>query len=89
MNFYDASVYFLMISLCIGIVASLRVASRRGATSALAGLSGVTITAATGLVVLGELMPIDYTSDIALYLLVLGPIGTIIVAKILMGGGFK
>ena len=89
MNIYDASVYFLLISLSIGALSSLRVASRRGATSALAGLSGITISAATGLVLLGEVVPMDYSSDIALYILVLGPIGTVIAAKILMGGGFR
>jgi len=88
-NIYDASMYFLIISLCIGIIASLRVSSRRGATSALAGLSGATITVATGLIFLGEMVPIAYSSDIALYLLVLGPIGRVILAKALIGGGFK
>jgi len=88
-NIYDASMYFLVISLCVGVIASLRVSSRRGTTSALAGLSGATITVATGLVLMGEMIPIDYSTDIALFLLVLGPVGTIIVAKILMGGGFK
>jgi multisubunit Na+/H+ antiporter MnhF subunit len=38
---------------------------------------------------MGQMIPIDYSTDIALFLLVLGPIGTVIVAKILMGGGFK
>jgi len=88
-NVYDASMYFLIISLCIGILASVRIASRRGTTSALAGLSGATIAVATGLVFMGEMIPIDYSTDIALFLLVLGPVGTIIVAKVLTGGGFK
>lgn len=89
MNIYDASLYYLIIALSFTVLASLRVASRKGTTSALAGLSGASVATATGLVVLGEVVPISFSADIALYLLVLGPVGTIIIAKLLNGGGFQ
>jgi multisubunit Na+/H+ antiporter MnhF subunit len=88
-NVYDFDFYFLLVALSATVLASLRVASRKGATSALAGLSGACVAAATGLVVVGEYTPIAFSPDIALYLLVLGPVGTIIIAKMLTGGGFQ
>jgi energy-converting hydrogenase B subunit B len=88
-NIYDFSIYFLLVALGATVIASLRVASRKGATTALAGISGATVATATGLVLMGEYTPISFSPDIALYLLVLGPIGTIIIAKMLSGGGFQ
>lgn len=89
MSIYEISIYFILLSLSITILASLRVAARKGAPTALAGLSGATIATATGLIIIGEVTPISFSTDIALYLLVLGPVGTIIISKMLPRGGVQ
>jgi len=88
-NIYEASIYLLLISLSIAVLVGIRVAARKGATTSLAGLSGATIATATALVVLGEVVPIDYATDIALYLLLLSPIGTILLSRMTTEGGFQ
>jgi len=79
-------VYVLLIGLAVSIMAGLRVTTFRGVCNSLAGAGAAEIGVATGFMVVGKMYGIPYFSDIAIYLLLLGPIGTLIMARFFRGG---
>lgn len=82
----DYYVYVLIIGLAVSVMAGLRITTFRGVSNSLAGAGAAEIGVATGFMVVGKLYGIPYFSDIAIYLLLLGPIGTLIMARFLRGG---
>ncbi|NMC60555.1 MAG: hypothetical protein GYA51_14395 [Candidatus Methanofastidiosa archaeon] len=79
-------VYVLLIGLAVAIMSGLRVTTFRGVCNSLTGAGAAEIGVATGFMVVGKLYGIPYFSDIAIYLLLLGPIGTLIMARFFRGG---
>jgi energy-converting hydrogenase B subunit B len=84
---YEYALYFLLFSLGVSIVTGIRVAARRGLYNSLVGVSIVIIAIATVLTVLGKIYAIEYSKDIALYLLVLATMGALLISKIIKGEG--
>lgn len=84
---YESALYFVLFSLAVSIVAGIRVAARGGPYNSLIGVSVVILAIATILVILGEVYTIQFSRDIALYLLLLATVGTLLLSKIIKGGG--
>ncbi len=84
---YEFALYFLLFSLAVSIVAGVRVAARGGLYNALIGVSIVVLAIATILVILGEFYTMQFSRDIALYLLGLAALGTLLLSKIVKGEG--
>jgi energy-converting hydrogenase B subunit B len=87
MELYEFALYFLLFSLGVSIVTGIRVSARRGLYNSLVGVSIVIIALATALVVIGEIFPIQFSRDIALYLLALATMGALLISKIIKGEG--
>ncbi|MBU7044324.1 MAG: hypothetical protein HXS47_12110 [Theionarchaea archaeon] len=84
---YEFALYFLLFSLGVSIVTGIRVAARQGLYNSLVGVSIVIIALATALTVIGEIYSLQFSRDIALYLLGLATMGTLLVSKIIKGEG--
>ncbi|KYK38006.1 MAG: hypothetical protein HXS46_13970 [Theionarchaea archaeon] len=84
---YEYALYFLLFSLGVSIITGIRVAARQGLYNSLVGVSIVIIAIATVLTVLGKIYFIDFSRDIALYLLALATMGALLISKIIKGEG--
>jgi energy-converting hydrogenase B subunit B len=84
---YEFALYFLLFSLGVSIVTGIRVAARQGLFNSLVGVSIVIIALATALTVIGEIYSLQFSRDIALYLLGLATMGTLLISKIIKGEG--
>ncbi len=86
MDFLTLSELFLMFCLVIYMLASVRIAARPTGGSALAGVSGFTISSAVFLTMVSSLTAVAFCKDIAFAILILSPVGTIAAAYVLGGG---
>jgi len=84
---YEFALYFLLFSLGVSIITGIRVAARQGLFNSLVGVSIVIIALATALTVIGEIYSLQFSRDIALYLLGLATMGTLLISKIIKGEG--
>jgi energy-converting hydrogenase B subunit B len=84
---YEFALYFLLFSLGVSIVTGIRVAARQGLYNSLVGLSIVIIALATALTIIGKIYDIQFSKDIALYLLALATMGALLISKIIKGEG--
>lgn len=84
---YEFALYFLLFSLGVSIVTGIRVAARQGLYNSLVGLSIVIIALATALTLIGKIYDIQFSKDIALYLLALATMGALLISKIIKGEG--
>jgi energy-converting hydrogenase B subunit B len=84
---YEFALYFLLFSLGVSIVTGIRVAARQGLYNSLVGVSIVIIALATALTVIGEIYNLQFSRDIALYLLGLATMGALLISKIIKGEG--
>jgi len=82
----DYYVYVMLIGLGVAIISGLRVTTVRGVCNSLAGASAAEIGVATGFMIVGKMYGIPYFSDITIYLLLLGPVGTLIISRFFRGG---
>ncbi len=82
----DYYVYVMLIGLSLVILAGLRVTTFRGVSNSLAGAATAEVGVATGFMIIGKMYDIYYFSDIAIYLLLLGPIGVLIISRFFRGG---
>ena len=86
LNLEDYYVYVMLIGLGVAIISGLRVTTFRGVCNSLAGASAAEIGVATGFMIVGKMYGIPYFSDIAIYLLLLGPVGTLVISRFFRGG---
>ncbi|MBU6996895.1 MAG: hypothetical protein HXS41_11600 [Theionarchaea archaeon] len=84
---YEFALYFLLFSLGVSIVTGIRVAARQGLYNSLVGVSIVIIALATALTIIGKIYDIQFSKDIALYLLALATMGALLISKIIKGEG--
>ncbi|MBU7023044.1 MAG: hypothetical protein HXS40_02665 [Theionarchaea archaeon] len=84
---YEFALYFLLFSLGVSIVTGIRVAARQGLYNSLVGVSIVIIALATALTLIGKIYDIQFSKDIALYLLALATMGALLISKIIKGEG--
>ncbi|CDG65894.1 MAG: energy-converting hydrogenase subunit [Methanobacterium sp.] len=85
MDILTLSEYILMAALAIYALASLRIAARKNIGMGLVGVSGLSISVATILVIVQNIYGIAFCKDIATALVLLGPVGTIAFARVLRG----
>ncbi len=85
MSILTLSEYILLAALAIYSIASVRIATRKTMAMGLVGLAGLSIAVATILILVYNLYQIDFCKDIALALVLLGPVGTIAFARVLRG----
>ncbi|MDO5851753.1 MAG: monovalent cation/H+ antiporter complex subunit F [Methanobacteriaceae archaeon] len=85
MDFLMISEYFLMFCLAVFLLASLKITARKTTATALAGVSGITITISVFLILVYSLHGLEFCKDIALALIVLSPVGTIALSQVLKG----
>ncbi|TMS42697.1 MAG: hypothetical protein FGO69_02845 [Methanobacterium sp.] len=81
------SEYILIVALAIFSLATIRITTRKTTAMGLVGLSGLSIAVATILILFKNIYGLAFSGDIALALIVLGPVGTIAFSKVLRGGG--
>ncbi|MEN6592726.1 MAG: hypothetical protein HVN34_09120 [Methanobacteriaceae archaeon] len=79
------SEYILLAALAIFSLATIRITTRKTIGMSLVGLSGLAIAVATILILIKNIYGIGFCGDIALALIVLGPVGTIAFSKVLKG----
>jgi len=79
------SEYILLAALAIFSLATIRITTRKTIGMSLVGLSGLAIAVATILILIKNIYGIEFCGDIALALIVLGPVGTIAFSKVLKG----
>lgn len=79
------SEYIFLASLAIFALASVRIATRKTIGMGLVGISGLSISVATMLVLVQTMYGINFCKDIATALIILGPVGTIAFARVLRG----
>lgn len=80
------SEYILIVALAIFSLATIRITTRKTTAMGLVGLSGLSIAVATILILFKNIYGLAFSGDIALALIVLGPVGTIAFSKVLRGG---
>lgn len=80
------SEYILIVALAIFSLATIRITTRKTTAMGLVGLSGLSIAVATILILFKNIYGLAFSGDIALALIVLGPVGTIAFSKVLKGG---
>lgn len=85
MSILTLSEYVLLAALAIYALASVRIATRKTIGMGLVGLAGLSIAVATILILANNLYQIAFCKDIALALVLLGPVGTIAFARVLRG----
>ena len=81
--------YVLLVVLAIAVITGVRLVTRRGATSALVGLNVATISASVMVLVLGRIVDIPYSREIALCLFFFGTVGIIMFSRYLRSGTLK
>ena len=79
------SEYILIVALAIFSLATIRITTRKTTAMGLVGLSGLSIAVATILILFKNIYGLAFSGDIALALIVLGPVGTIAFSKVLRG----
>lgn len=79
------SQYILMAALAFYAIATIRIATRKTISMGIVGLLGLSIAVATILILVNNIYEIAFCKDIALALIILGPIGTIAFSKVIRG----
>ncbi len=79
------SQYILMAALAFYAIATIRIATRKTISMGIVGLLGLSIAVATILILVNNIYGIAFCKDIALALVILGPIGTIAFSKVIRG----
>jgi energy-converting hydrogenase B subunit B len=85
MSILTLSMYILLAALAIYALASVRIATRKTIGMGLVGVAGLSIAVATILIIVNNLYDIAFCKDIAMALVLLGPVGTIAFARVLRG----
>lgn len=79
------SEYILLAALAFYCIATIRIATRKTISMGIVGLLGLSAAVATILILIKYIYGIAFCSDIALALVILGPIGTIAFCKVIRG----
>ena len=96
LDFLTDCVVIFLVALCFALIVSLKLSLRRTVSTSLVGVNVLTIVLVTLLVVFGafgylifgesKTNILYFSKDIALYLAFLGPVGTIVLSRVLRGG---
>lgn len=85
MDILTLSEYILLSSLAFYSIATIRISTRKTISMGIVGLLGLSAAVATLLILIKNIYGINFCSDIALALVILGPIGTIAFSKVIRG----
>ena len=83
MNILIISKYILILALLFMMIVALRLAAREGVSNTLIGCSVIDLVSAMLLIVMGDILSIEFCKDIALALIFIGVVGTIGYAVVL------